>query len=119
MRWRPQTGRRDTMRDVVILGASGHAKVCIEVLRSTGRYRPCACLAPNSTVQTMLGVPIIRTSDNEGLTKFRIAGVKEAFVALGDNHARDHVGRVVEQLGFALVTAIDPRAHVSPSARIG
>jgi len=119
MRWLQQTARGDIMRDVVILGASGHAKVCIEVLRATGRYRPCACLAPNSTIQTILGVPVIRNSDSEGLAKLRTEGVKDAFVALGDNHARDHVARVVEQLGFALITAVDPRAHVSPSARIG
>jgi UDP-perosamine 4-acetyltransferase len=108
-----------TMRDVVILGAAGHAKVCIEVLRATGFYRPCACLVSDSTDAAILGVPIIRASDIEGLAKLRSEGVSLAFVALGANHVRDRVGSTVERAGFALITAVDPGARLSPSARVG
>ena len=107
------------IRDIVILGAAGHAKVCIEVLRATGLYRPCVCLAPDSTAAMILGVPILRTSDWEGLAKLRSEGVSSAFVALGANHVRDHVGAAVAQAGFELITAVDPAAHLSPSARVG
>ncbi len=108
------------MHDVVILGAAGHAKVCIEVLRATGLYRPCACLVPDSSSATVLGVPIIRTLDDAaGLTKLRAEGVSSAFVALGANRVRDAVGTVVERAGFTLITAVDPGARLSPSVRVG
>ena len=104
------------MHDVVILGAAGHAKVCIEVLRATGLYRPWHALVPNSTSTTILGVPILRAPDTEGLAKLRSEGVSSAFVALGANRVRDDVGAVVERAGFTLITAVDPDARLSPSA---
>ena len=107
------------MHDVVILGAAGHAKVCIEVLRAMGLYRPCACVAPDSTSAAVLGVPIIRAPDAAGLAKMRAEGVSSAFVALGANRLRDAVGTVVERAGFTLITAVDPGSRLSPSARVG
>lgn len=107
------------MVDVVILGAAGHAKVCIEVLRATGLYRPCACLVPESAAAAIMGVPIIQASDTEGLARLRCDGVSSAFVAVGANRARDDVGAAVERAGFALITAVDPGARLSPSSRVG
>jgi UDP-perosamine 4-acetyltransferase len=107
------------MRDVVVLGAAGHAKVCIEVLRAAGLYRPYACLAPDSTLPAILGVPVIRGPDTEGLLRVRGEGVSSAFVALGANRVRDDVGAIVERAGFALIRAVDPWARLSPSAHIG
>jgi UDP-perosamine 4-acetyltransferase len=107
------------MRDVVILGAAGHAKVCIEVLRATGLYRPCACLVPDSKSDAVLGVPVVRGPDALGLARLRAEGVSSAFVALGANGVRDAVGANVERAGFTLITAVDPGARLSPSARVG
>jgi UDP-perosamine 4-acetyltransferase len=107
------------MHNVLIIGASGHAKVCIEVLRATGLYRPCACLAPHSASATVLDVPVVEAPDTEGLVRFRSEGVSLAFVALGANKLRDLVGFAAERAGFTLVTAIDPTARLSVSARVG
>ena len=101
---------------VLILGAGGHAKVVIELLRASGQA-VAGLIDVDATPREVLGVPVIGDDDNlEGL---RRSGLELAFVALGDNALRYRLGRRLATFDFRLVNAISPAAIVSPSAQIG
>jgi UDP-perosamine 4-acetyltransferase len=101
---------------VVILGAGGHAKVVIELMRA--QDRPIAGLTDaDSTPRSVLGVPVL--GDDLALVDLRAAGVRHAFVAIGDNAARKAAARTAADLGFVLVNAVSPSAWVSDTARLG
>jgi len=102
---------------VLVVGAGGHAKVCIEVLYAQGRFRPAACVDPYAAQSEVLGVPVHRSNDS--LRRFHADGIRNAFIALGDNRLRERVGRDVLEIGFVLVNAISPKAVVSSTARLG
>lgn len=102
---------------VVIVGAGGHAKVIVELIRAEGRYHPVGCTDSGAAAGGVLGLPWLGT--DEALPALRAQGVRHAFVALGGNALRLKVARAVEALGFELVNALSPRAVLSPSARIG
>jgi UDP-perosamine 4-acetyltransferase len=72
---------------------------------------------PNPPASTVLGVPVL--GGDAALQTLRSQGVEFAFVALGDNRARQKAGADVRALGFTIPTAIHPSALISPSARIG
>lgn len=100
-----------------MVGAGGHAKVIIDLLRSGG-HEVVACLDAGREGQTVNGVPVL---GHEAVVLPTLAadGVEAVFVALGDNRLRRKVAATVEALGFEMVNAIGKSAVISPSARLG
>lgn len=102
-------------RPVLIVGAGGHAKVVIELLRAMGA--PIAGLIDRDPTRQVLGISCIGTDDD--LPRLRAEGLDRAFVAIGDNRLRLELGRKLVAGGFELVNAISPSATISPSASLG
>jgi UDP-perosamine 4-acetyltransferase len=102
---------------VVVLGAGGHAKVVVELIRAQGRYDVVGCTDPAPERGDVVGAPILGSDDI--LPDLYAQGVRHCFVALGDNQLRMKVARRVASLGFELINAISPNAIVSPTARLG
>ena len=99
---------------VVVIGAGGHAKVCIELLRAGGR-KVAGVVGPDAA--PVLGAPVLGGDDD--LPHLHGEGLREAFVAVGDNARRVALGRAAQAAGFTLVNAVSPQAVVSPSATLG
>lgn len=102
--------------DVICIGAGGHAKVCIELLRSMGET-VAFCIANETAVDDCLGVPILK--GDEQLTLLRAKGYYRLFVAIGSNPLRMKLAEQALVCGYQLINAISPQAIVSPSAVIG
>ena len=102
---------------VVVIGAGGHAKVVIELIRAQGLYEVMGCTDRDPRRRDVIGAPILGSDDV--LSDLYAQGIRHCFVALGDNALRRKVATQVTALGFQLVNAISPKAVVSPSARIG
>jgi UDP-perosamine 4-acetyltransferase len=102
--------------DIVVLGASGHAKVIIELLRAMGE-RVAFCVGGHDSPDNCLGVKVLKGDEN--LPQLRGQGISRAFVAIGANSVRLLLAEQLAQLGFSMVNAISPHAVVSPSARRG
>lgn len=105
------------MQKTVVLGAGGHAKVVIELLRDGGVYRPTACVAANATIRSVQGVPVV--GDDSCLPELLQQGMDYAIVAVGDNRLRAVLIDMVRHLGFRLANAISRSAVVSQSVRLG
>lgn len=107
------------MDKVVIIGASGHSKVIIDILQLNG-FTTVGLIDDvniSSFGQTVMDIPIIGGSDKlNGLLK---SGVSNAFVAFGNNKARVEVGERLLLMGFKLLKAIHPRAIIADSSIIG
>ena len=102
---------------VVVIGAGGHAKVVIELIRAQGLYDVMGCTDREPQRRDVVGAPILGSDDV--LPDLYAQGVRHCFIALGDNALRRKVARQVTSLGFQLVNAISPKAVVSPTARLG
>ncbi len=104
------------LEPIVILGAGGHAKVVIELIRAQGGVI-AGLTDSNPTPRSVLGVPVV--GDDRALPRLVADGVRYAFVAIGDNKARAAAAQAATGLGLILVNAISPNATVSDSARLG
>jgi sugar O-acyltransferase (sialic acid O-acetyltransferase NeuD family) len=107
---------------VVGLGAGGHAKVVIEILRLMQEYEPIGLLDPKQELWNteVLGVPVL--GDDDLLPQLYGQGVCQAFIGLGvvgDTRPRRRLYKKVRWFGFQIVEAIHPQAIVGPSAEIG
>jgi UDP-perosamine 4-acetyltransferase len=103
-------------RAIVMVGAGGHAKVCIELLEAMGEM-VAFCIGAADASGSCLAVPIL--PGDEHVARLRHEGFTRAFIAVGNNAARLRLGRQVAGLGFELVNAISPTAVVSPSVTLG
>lgn len=105
--------------DVVIVGAGGHGKVVLDVLRAEGRYRPVGFIDadPSLTDSYVGGLPVLGAAN--ALPRLRQQRIRRAIVAIGDNRTRLHYAGLLQEQGFELVSAVHPAAFVSPHARLG
>ncbi|AOK66858.1 acetyltransferase [Burkholderia multivorans] len=103
-------------QEIVVVGAGGHAKVCIELLRAMGE-RVAYCIGGEDSPKQCLGVAVLKGDENlEALSR---EGYKRAFVAIGANKLRDRLATLALRHGYTLVNAISPSAMISPTATIG
>ena len=103
-------------KKVIVLGAGGHAKVVIELLRSSG-YQVDYCVGGAESSNNCMGVPVL--SGDIHLNNLREDGYSLVFPAIGSNALRARLGRYVVELGYSLVNAISPAALISPSVKLG
>lgn len=101
--------------DLIVVGAGGHAKVVLELIRASGRFNVIGCVDPGGA-REILGVPVL--GGDELLPGLHRAGVRYAFVALGGNRLRRDVTRRVRDIGFELPAAVSPAASISPTASV-
>jgi UDP-perosamine 4-acetyltransferase len=101
---------------LIVIGAGGHAKVCIEILQSAG-MRVDYCIAADGNQTHCLNIPVLHGDHN--LDSLHANGYVQCFIALGSNKLRAKIKEKIDQLGFELINAISPFAHVSPSAKLG
>lgn len=105
------------MVEVIVIGAGGHAKVVIEILRENPEYRLVGCVVRDFKEGAVCGLPVI--GGDESLSMWHSKGIHHAFVAIGDNALRARLSDVVKSLEFMMVNAVSSHAVVSQSATLG
>jgi sugar O-acyltransferase (sialic acid O-acetyltransferase NeuD family) len=108
----------DEQPALVVVGASGHAKVVIDIVEKEGRYRIAHLLDDNPALhgKSFFGYRVAgATSGIPGTT-----GEKPlALVAIGDNAARMRIAGRLRGNGFGLARAVHPQSHIGRGAVIG
>ena len=87
-----------------LYGASGHAKVIIDILRAN-QIEINGLVDDNPNVQELLGIPVLHQSN--GLSLF--------IISIGNNQIRK---KIAEQLKTSFGKAIHPSAIISPNSMI-
>ena len=103
----------------IIIGAGGHGKVVLEILRAAKKHEPVGFVDadPSLAKQKIGGLPVLGAANV--LPKLKSQKVKHAIIAIGDNRARRSYAQVLQQQGFELINAIHPKAVVAPTAKVG
>jgi sugar O-acyltransferase (sialic acid O-acetyltransferase NeuD family) len=101
------------LKGIFLLGASGHAKVVLSMLRAAGHE--VAWILDDDPAKAgtkVMGVPVvgpIKDLSDEPATR--------AVVSIGDNRARKSVADRFSRVSW--VTAVHPAAYVDPTVRLG
>lgn len=103
------------MSKLIIVGAGGHARSVIDLALQNNNYELVGCL--DSKAGDVLGIPVIG-SDLDLANTFA-SGVKNIFIAIGDNHIRHDLFNLAESIGFEPVNIISNQAVISPRAKLG
>lgn len=103
-------------KSVIIIGAGGHAKVIIEILKSC-KIKIDYCIGQEHDNETCLGVPVLKGDQN--LEKLYNLNYEKAFVAIGSNNLRSKLTKKIEIVGFKIINAISPFSILSKSIILG
>ena len=101
------------MKEVIIIGASGHGKVLADIAALNG-YTDIVFLDDNAEKTSCGAYPVAGT----GRDAERYAD-GEFFVSIGSAKVREKIQTDLEEKGYAIATLIHPGAVISPSAKLG
>jgi len=105
---------------LLLLGAGGHARACIDVIEQEGRFEITGLTGlPQEVGTSVLGYPVLATDlDLPALLREH----KNAIVTVGQIKSPDlrmALFRALELSGCSLPAIVSPRAHVSRHAALG
>lgn len=107
---------------VIGLGAGGHTKVVIEILRHYDSYEITGLLDPKPELKgkNLMGVPVL--GNDNLLPDLKRDGIDHFFVGLGsigDTGPRCRLFEFALERGMKPINAIHPHSIISPSAELG
>lgn len=110
------------MDKIVLVGAGGHCKVIIDLIKSASKYDIVGVTDKayeSSEDKFVLDIPII--GDDSILDDLYKSGIKNAFVCIGALHnisIRDKIYNKLKAIGFSIPVLIHKNSIVSPYAKI-
>lgn len=108
------------MSPLLLLGAGGHTRSCIDVIEQEGRFKISGLVGlPEEVGKQIFGYSVIGSdSDLESkLHEFKSIIITVGQIKTPDSRI-DFFHRV-KKIGYELPTIISPHAYVSPHARLG
>jgi sugar O-acyltransferase (sialic acid O-acetyltransferase NeuD family) len=106
--------------DLILIGAGGHARACIDVVEQEGVYNIAGLIGLSQEVGSKhFGYDVIATENklNELARQYQFA-----LIAVGQIQNAEHRTSLYQRIldaGFMLPTVIAPKAYVSPHSAIG
>ncbi|MEK4047173.1 acetyltransferase [Paenibacillus sp. FSL H8-0048] len=105
----------NSLGNLLILGAGGHGKVVAETALRTGLWDEIAFLDNDSTLNKVIGIPVIGGFDTYPNHKETYSS---AIVAIGNNHSRLTWLTTLEQAGYKIPVIIHPSSILSKFCEI-
>ena len=104
---------------LLILGAGGHARTVISILKSLDQWEMVGILDREEKAGNEIigGIPVLGSWEN--LMEFKSKGISNAVVAVGDNFERRQLFELLVESGFSIPTLVHPEAFVDKSAALG
>ena len=109
-----------TKASILLVGAGGHARACIDVIEQEGRFAVAGLVGfPHEVGTRLFGCPVLGTdADLPAL----LGDYAHALVTVGQiktPEPRIRLFGLLEQYGYAPPVIVSPRAYVSPHATLG
>ncbi len=107
------------MRKIIVYGASGHAKVLLDILERMSEYEIGGLIDDNPELagQQVFGYRVL--GGQEILSEVKALGVEACIVGIGDNTIRGALANRLVEHGLDLISAIHPSACISRDVHMG
>lgn len=104
-----------TSKKLLIIGASGHGKVCADIAFKMNQWNEIAFLDDNPPKKSVLGFKVI----GKLIDAVHYVDDYDFFVGIGDNDTREKIQKQLEQLGANIPVLIHPNAVIGEDVQIG
>lgn len=106
------------MENLILIGGGGHAKSCIDIIRSTAQYNILGYIDLTPCLDDKFGIPYL---GNDEVIPDYIQG-NQFLICIGHTQSseiRKKMYQHLKNLGAKLATIVSPHAHISSYASIG
>jgi len=100
--------------NLLIIGAGGHGRCCYEIAQRMKCFDVIDFV--DDKAESVLDKKVIGTTEHLEILRQKYDC---AFIAIGNNQIRKEMTEICKQIGFSIVSLIDPCAFVSSFSRIG
>lgn len=104
---------------IIIIGAGGHGRVVLDILRRDRHFEVAGFLDDNSAMHRQFIDKCEVLGDISLVNQFDNLGIDGAVIAIGDNRIRDKYAQKLEKFGVFLFNAIHPTATIADNTQIG
>jgi|SRR5690625_696791 len=102
-------------RKLLIIGASGHGKVVVDIAMRMKKWQYIAFLDDNKNIRNSMGVEVIGTLSEVS----NYIDEYEIFVAIGNNPIRQKIYEILQKLGASIPILVHPNAIIGSQVKIG
>ncbi|MBH30558.1 MAG: acetyltransferase [Candidatus Marinimicrobia bacterium] len=108
------------MDEIILIGAGGHARSCIDVIELTGFYKIVGLVEKDgANVNENLDYPIIGTDDDLQDLRNKYAFALVTVGQIKSPMTRIRLFRILSNLDYKLPVIVSPRSYVSKDSKIG
>ena len=105
---------------ILLVGAGGHARACIDVIEQEGRFTVAGLVGlPHEVGTRILGYPVLGTDADLPALRGDYAHALVTVGQIKSPEPRMSLFDLLEQSGCLLPVIVSPRAYVSPHATLG
>ncbi len=109
------------MKNVILVGSSGHAKVIIDILEQEKKYKIVGIFDRSENIgKEIYGYPII--GEEKNIAKFiEECQIEGGIIGIGDNYIRKKVSEIITSVipNFQFINAIHPSAQIGKNVTMG
>jgi len=109
------------MENIIVIGASGHAKVITDIIEKSGQYKIFGFIDSHIKIGTnILGYQVIGNENHISYLKEK-EGITKGIIAIGDSWVRKEMFKKIIAINpnFDFISAIHPSASICNYAIIG
>ena len=108
------------MNEIILIGAGGHARSCIDVIELSGQYKIAGLIEKdNKNTQENLGYPILGTDDNLRYLRKKYSHALVTVGQIKSPETRIKLYQRLQELDYQFPVIVSSRAYVSKHAQIG
>lgn len=104
------------MNRLLIVGAGGHGRCCLDIARSMHCFDTIAFLDDKNIGSSVNGCKIIDSISNMN-KQFPL--YENVVIAIGHNETRKKLSELAKNIGFNLINLVSPNSFISPFSSIG
>lgn len=109
-----------TLESILLVGAGGHAKSCIDVIEQEGRFNIVGLVGKESEVgNSIFGYPVLGSDADLPALLNKSSNALITIGQIKTSEPRIRLFKLLQQYGFSLPTVISPKAYVSNHAAVG
>jgi len=103
------------IKQLIIVGASGHGKVVADIAIKMKRWERIVFLEDDTSIKKLIGLDVVGTT----IEAIKYKDKADFFVAIGNNETRKKVQENFVAQGLTIVTLIHPNAVIGIDVEIG
>ena len=108
------------MDEIILIGAGGHARSCIDVIEAKGKFKIAGFVEKNnSNLKENLEYPVIGTDDELQSLRKKYSFALITIGQIKSPKKRIRLFSVLKKLNFILPVIISPQAYISKYSTIG